>query len=103
MTQSSVASRTLHIYTRVSTIAQAEHGTSLDSQRELGIKKANELGFDYKVWNEGGRSSHHEDIAQRPELFALYSSIKRGEVKHLWIYDQSRLSRNDQVASVFRY
>ncbi len=96
-------SKTLHIYTRVSTIAQAEHGTSLDSQRELGIKKANELGFEYKVWNEGGRSSHHEDIAQRPELNSLYLAIKRGEVKHLWIYDQSRLSRNDQVASVFRY
>jgi DNA invertase Pin-like site-specific DNA recombinase len=95
--------KTLHIYTRVSTIAQAEHGTSLDSQRELGIKKANELGFAFKVWNEGGRSSHHEDIAQRPELNSLYLAIKRGEVKHLWIYDQSRLSRNDQVASVFRY
>jgi len=95
--------KTLHIYTRVSTIAQAEHGTSLDSQRELGIKKAKELGFDYKVWNEGGRSSHHEDIAQRPQLNSLYLAIKRGEVKHLWIYDQSRLSRNDQVASVFRY
>lgn len=103
MAHLSEISKTLHIYTRVSTIAQAEHGTSLDSQRDLGIKKANELGFSYKVWNEGGRSSHHEDIAQRPELFALYSSIKRGEVKHLWIYDQSRLSRNDQVASVFRY
>jgi len=96
-------SKTLHIYTRVSTIAQAEHGTSLDSQRELGLKKAKELGFDYKVWNEGGRSSHHEDIAQRPQLNSLYLAIKRGEVKHLWIYDQSRLSRNDQVASVFRY
>ena len=69
--------KTLHIYTRVSTIAQAEHGTSLDSQRELGIKKANELGFAFKVWNEGGRSSHHEDIAQRPELNSLYLAIKR--------------------------
>jgi DNA invertase Pin-like site-specific DNA recombinase len=29
--------------------------------------------------------------------------MKRGEVKHLWVYDQSRLSRNDQVASIFRY
>ena len=95
--------KTLHIYTRVSTVAQAEQGTSLESQHDLGVKKAKELGFDFKVWNEGGRSSHHENIADRPELNALYVAMKAGQVKHLWVYDQSRLSRNDQVASVFRY
>lgn len=94
---------TLHIYTRVSTQAQADQGTSLESQRELGIKKAHELGFEYKLWNEGGRSSHHENIADRPELNALYMEMKSGNVKHLWVYDQSRLSRNDQVASTVRY
>jgi DNA invertase Pin-like site-specific DNA recombinase len=97
------AEQTLHIYTRVSTVAQAEQGTSLESQRELGIKKAGELGFAYKVWDEGGRSSHHEDIADRPVLSALFSELEAGAVKHLWVYDQSRLSRNDQVASIFRY
>jgi len=85
---------TLHIYTRVSTVVQAEQGTSLDSQLELGLKRANDLGFGFKVWNEGGRSSHHENIADRPELNALYVAMKAGQVKHLWVYDQSRLSRN---------
>ena len=101
----SVASvdKTLHIYTRVSTVAQADQGTSLDTQRELGVKKAAELGFDSRLWNEGGRSSHHENIADRPQLNALYLEMKSGKVKHLWVYDQSRLSRNDQVASAFRY
>lgn len=84
-------------------MAQADHGTSLQSQLELGVKKAKDLGFDYQHWDEGGKSSHHEDIADRPVLFDLYRYIKTGIVKHLWIYDQSRLSRNDQVASVFRY
>ena len=77
------AEQTLHIYTRVSTVAQAEQGTSLESQRELGIKKAGELGFAYKVWDEGGRSSHHEDIADRPVLSALFSELEAGAVKHL--------------------
>jgi DNA invertase Pin-like site-specific DNA recombinase len=94
---------TLHIYTRVSTAAQAEKNTSLASQLELGIRKARELGFPFNHWNEGGRSSHHEEIEGRPVLFRLYQAIKSGQVKHLWVYDQSRLSRNDQVASVFRY
>ena len=94
---------TLHIYTRVSTLAQADKGTSLDSQLDLGIKRADALGFGYEHWNEGGKSSHHEEISQRPVLFDLYRAIKSGLVKHLWIYDQSRLTRNDHVASLFRY
>ena len=94
---------TLHIYTRVSTVAQAEQGTSLETQRELGTKKARELGFKVKLWDEGGKSSHHEDIADRPVLSELFNALKVGKVKHLWVYDQSRLSRNDQVASIFRY
>ncbi|NDY82327.1 recombinase family protein [Orrella sp. NBD-18] len=94
---------TLHIYTRVSTVTQADKGTSLDSQQQLGLKKAKELKFDHEIWNEGGKSSHHDDIQGRPKLYELFQAIKAGDVKHIWVYDQSRLSRNDQVASILRY
>ncbi|PKR55388.1 hypothetical protein COO20_04240 [Thalassospira marina] len=40
---------TLHRYTRVSTTVQQTQGTSLQSQEECGITKANELGFEYKL------------------------------------------------------
>lgn len=93
---------TLHIYTRVSTAVQADEGMSLDIQRDLGIKRAKELGFDYVVWNEGGRSSNHEGVGKRPVLSQVYSKIKAGEIKHFFVYDQSRLSRNDEVSSLFR-
>ena len=96
-------SETLHIYTRVSSAAQAGNGTSLDTQLEYGIKRSKELNFSYKHWDEGGKSSHHENIEERPVLFDMYQSILAGNIKHLWIYDQSRLSRNDQVASKIRY
>ena len=95
----SKADQTLHIYTRVSTAVQADKGTSLDSQLALGKKKAKELKFEFEHWNEGGKSSHHEEIQGRPVLYELFQAIKAGQVKHLWVYDQSRLSRNDQVAS----
>ena len=95
--------KVLHIYTRVSSMAQANEGTSLTTQHQLGVKKAKQLGFIPNHWDEGGKSSHHEDINGRPVLLKLYEAMKRGEVKHLWVYDQSRLSRNDQVASIFRY
>lgn len=42
-------------------------------------------------------------MAGRPELLTLFKAIKRGEVKHLWVYDQSKLSRNDNVALAFWY
>lgn len=38
---------TLHIYTRVSSLVQSEDGTSLDTQKHDGIKKAKELGYSY--------------------------------------------------------
>lgn len=94
---------TLHIYIRVSTATQRDEGTSLNTQLEAGQRRAQSLGFNYTVWDEGGRSSNHEDVQGRPQLSALYSAICTGSVKHLYVYDQSRLSRSDGVASAFRY
>ena len=94
---------TLHCYTRVSTRIQETDGTSLENQKELGIKRAGELGFTHKIWNEGAKSSHHEDIGARPVLSSLLTDIRDGKVKHLWVLEQSRLSRNDMVASTIRY
>ena len=95
-------STTLHIYTRVSTAVQADEGMSLDFQAEMGAKKAKELGFTPILWNEGGKSSNHEEIAKRPVLSQVYNKIVAGEIKHLFVYDQSRLSRQDSVSSAFR-
>ena len=93
----------MHIYTRVSTVAQADEGLSLDVQRDIGVERAKNLGFEFKLWNEGGRSSNHEEIDKRPVLSQVYDGIRKGVIKHLFVYDQSRLSRNDNVSSIFRY
>lgn len=95
-------SQTLHIYTRVSTDAQEENGTSLGTQKDLGIKKADELGFSYKVWNEGGASSNYEDFQNRPVLLSLLQEIEEGKVQHLWVYNNDRLSRNDMTQHTIR-
>jgi DNA invertase Pin-like site-specific DNA recombinase len=97
-----ILSEVLHIYTRVSTAVQADEGMSLEFQRELGFKRAKDLGFEHKLWNEGGKSSNHEELDKRPVLSQLFNEIKRGAIKHLFVYDQSRLSRNDTVSSIFR-
>ena len=85
----------LHIYTRVSTRVQDVDGTSLDTQKELGITKSEELGLKYKVWNEGGASSHHEDLHNRPILTQLMREVEDGKVSNLFVFNNDRLSRND--------
>ena len=92
----------LHIYTRVSTASQEDSGTSLDSQKELGIKKSDELGFEYRLWNEGGKSSSHDDLQNRPVLVELLSEVDEGRVKHLYVFNTDRLSRNGLTWSMIR-
>ena len=86
----------LHIYTRVSSAVQ-EEGTSLETQKELGIKKSKELGMKYQIWNEGAASSHHENLTNRPKISELLFDIEKGNIKHLFVYNKDRLSRNDQT------
>jgi len=92
----------LHIYTRVSTSTQEEDGTSLDTQKEIGIRRSKELGFDHKLWNEGGQSSSKDDLENRPVLVELLSEITEGRVKHLFVFNTDRLSRNDHTWSMIR-
>ena len=86
--------QTLHIYSRVSTAVQ-ELGSSLEHQRELGEKCASERGFSFEVHNEGVHSSSSEDPMERNVLRRLLARIENGEIKHLFVYNQDRLSRNE--------
>ena len=85
---------TLHIYSRVSTRIQ-EDGTSLSTQQEIGREKAQQLGMKAHIWNEGSASSNYEDLANRPKLLELLSEVGRGNVKHLFVFNNDRLSRNE--------
>jgi len=89
----------LHIYTRVSSKGQ-EDGTSLSTQKEIGIKKSKDMGLSYKVWNEGGKSSYGDEISDRPVMSKLYDEICKGNIKYLWCYNQDRLSRNRTTRSL---
>jgi len=92
---------TLHIYTRVSSDSQLD-GSSLQVQKELGIKKSKDLGMKSKVWNEGAKSSHHEDLLNRPKIVELLQDIENGTVKHLFVYNNDRLSRNEQTQFIIK-
>lgn len=91
---------TLHIYTRVSTESQDRNGHSLEYQKELGIKKATELGMHYEVHDEGSRSAATPDLSQRPVLSNLMARVKAGEAKHIFVYEFVRLSRDPVLSTV---
>jgi DNA invertase Pin-like site-specific DNA recombinase len=84
----------LHIYSRVSTRSQLE-GDSIKVQKDLGIKKATTLEMSYKIWDEEDASSNHETFHNRPVMRELLFAVERGEIKHLFAYDDDRLSRNE--------
>ena len=88
--------KTLHIYTRVSTVSQERDSFSIDSQKEMGINLSKRLGFKYKIWNEGGKSSYKDDLTNRPKLYQLFELVKNGKVKNIWVFNTDRLGRKDQ-------
>lgn len=84
---------TLYLYTRVSTHQQVDK-FSLSVQRDEGIKKAKSLKMNYEVFIEPGKSASHEDLENRPELKKLMDLVEKGITKHIFVIDDSRLSRN---------
>lgn len=101
MTADSLQKPTLHIYVRVSTVAQ-ESATSIETQQELGIAQAKALGSKYLVWNEGGQSSSGDDLSNRPILLGLLEEIEKGNVSRLFVFNTDRLSRNEETWGAIR-
>ena len=92
----------LHIYLRVSTDPQAEEGFGLENQRDLSKAVCSSKGWTPIFYDEGAESSSNEDINSRPELVRLLGEVDRGVVKHLWVYEIDRLSRNDTTKFLIR-
>ena len=75
----------LHIYSRVSTKGQSEKGMSLNEQRSKGIEVSKSLGMEFRVWNEGGKSSYTDDLLNRPILMSMMDGFKDGSVKNIYV------------------
>ncbi len=83
----------LHIYTRVSSSIQ-EEGTSLMTQRNIGIELSEKLGMDYQIHNEGGISSSKDNLENRPVLQMILRQMDSNIIKNLYVWNTDRLSRN---------
>ena len=48
--------------------------------------------------DEGSKSSHSDFVSERPVLLKLLDDMDKGLVKHLWVYQMDRLSRNENIS-----
>jgi len=88
----------LDCYFRVSTQEQTK-GQSLDTQQEYGKKIAEKLNLKFRPRDEGAKSSTR---GFRPQLEEIKEDIEKGLVKHLWVFDRSRLFRDETDSVLFR-
>jgi site-specific DNA recombinase len=93
---------TLHIYLRVSSETQSADGFGLAVQKEWGENLCRVLGFTPKFHDEGAASSSNDSLEKRPVLLSLLDQMDREEIKHLYVYNTDRLSRNQQTWGLIR-
>ena len=89
------------LYCRVSTSEQRDEGTSLDTQRDHGLLKAAELG-----WNIHQEHIILEDWTgkdlQRPGLLRLLELARAGKIQGVIIYTLDRLYRPENDGDEWR-
>ena len=91
----------LHILIRVSTQVQ-EDGTSLKTQEEQGVELSKRLKMNNQIHNEGGTSSNKDTLDNRPVMLNLLKLMDEGKVKHLYVYNTDRISRNQSTWYLIR-
>jgi len=84
--------KNLFCYLRVSSDKQKKENNSIPLQREIGKRVSKRLGLNYIEVNEGGTSS--QDRNDDTKFKYLQRLITEGKVKHIWVFDRDRLSRD---------
>lgn len=85
---------TVALYIRVSTDEQAEHGYSLDAQKERLILSCQSQGWlDYKVYMDDGYTGTN---LERPALKRMLRHIDEGKISSVFVYKLDRLSRRQK-------
>lgn len=93
--------QTLGIYCRTSVDRGAYEPETIGQQKDAGIAFAEANGYDYKVYEDEGKSGYKiededDPFKNRPQFEELLSDIKKGAIKEVWVWSPTRLSRNNQ-------
>lgn len=82
----------LGIYARQS--REKETTGSIDDQVLNGKLKAQMLDYDYELYIDRGKSAAGESLDNRPEMQRMLNDIDLGVISAVYVYDESRLTRN---------
>jgi DNA invertase Pin-like site-specific DNA recombinase len=95
----------LGIYCRTSRETDFEKSTIIQ-QKTVGIKFAEQNNLEYDLYEDEGISGfkisddEQDPFKNRPAFTILINDIKNGKIDKVWVWEHSRLSRN-QYASAF--
>ena len=82
-------------------------GTSIEQQTELGIKFCKNQNLQYQVYEDIGKSGYkindeNDPFKSRQGLTKLIEDIEKKAIDKIWVYEHSRLSRNQYAWFVLR-
>jgi len=85
------------IYARTSVDSES---TSIEQQKNAGIEFCKNKNFQYQIYDDIGKSgfkidNENDPFLNRPGIMKLISDIKDGKIDKVWVWENSRLSRNE--------
>lgn len=92
----------LAIYCRISKKKEEGQDKSIETQKNLGVKFANEKGWDYRFFVDEGLSGANDDIKARPAFAEMLDLIRKdNNYTSVFCIDQSRIERNSGIWNFF--
>ncbi|MFZ4523751.1 MAG: recombinase family protein [Bacteroidales bacterium] len=91
------------IYCRKSGKKEEGKDTSIQTQKDEGVKFASSQGLSYKFFVDDGISGAKEEILDRPQFAEMLAAIEKKEVTVVYCFDQSRIERNAKIWQLFQY
>ena len=91
------------IYVRTSV---EKDNTSIEQQKQLGIEFCQKNGIEYQIYEDIGKSGFTIDdddpnpFNNRPSFTSLVNDIKNKTISKVWVYEHSRISRNQYGSAI---
>jgi DNA invertase Pin-like site-specific DNA recombinase len=89
------------IYCRISKHKEEGKDVSIETQMQEGKAFAKAEGLEFKIYVDKGISGTKDEIKDRPEFALMLDDIKRGNISHVYCFDQSRIERNNRIWNLF--
>ena len=83
-----------------------EFSTSIEQQTNIGVNFCKFNNFEFTIYGDNGISGFKisdddsDPFNNRPDFMRLINDIKTGGINRVWVYEHSRLSRNEYASAI---